>query len=385
MLKGDVRAVVVASLAVIVLAAPGLAADSDGDGLRDGFEKRYGVTDYRQKDTDGDGVIDSAEDNDRDSLGNRGEQRFGTDPGKKDTDGDGIPDGREDKDGDGRSNAREQDQRPIPKRMYPKLGTAWGDAPPQRDDCLTEGRRANLRRCWFGSDEAATNVALLGDSHALMWLPALVKAADAEDWQLVTMMKGSCSPLLGTLNTEAWGRDKGVACRAWRKKAYAWVDAHPPDLLILTFSDSFQLVNDRGRIYDWRIKPDVWEAGMKKSLARLPKTTEVLVLGDVPRNIGSPIACLRHSRDDLSACASPREPLGKRRVEVALRAGAKAKGGAFRTLYGKICTYDPCPLLQGDNLMWRDRHHLTASFVRKLTPSLRRVIRGVLPATGAGS
>ena len=379
MFAGTLRATVSTSLALALLATPVLAADTDGDGLRDGFEKQYGVTDYLKRDTDGDGVIDSAEDNDKDALGNRGEQRYGTHPGKRDSDGDGISDSREDKDRDGRSNAREQDQRPLPSSMYPKLNKAWNDAPPQRERCLTEGRSSKLIRCWFGPGGAETRIALVGDSHALMWLPALIRAAAPEGWQIVTMMKGSCSPVLGTLNTQAYGRDKGVACRAWRKKAYAWLDEHPPDLLILTFSDSFQLVDNRGRVYGWKVKPDLWKAGMKKSLARLPTKTKALVLGDVPRNTRSPIACLRESRDDISACVNSREPLGKRRVELALRAAAKAKDAEFRTLYGKICSYDPCPLLQGNNLMWRDRHHLTTSFVTKLAPSLRDVIRSVPP------
>ncbi len=377
MLAGTVRPMVLTALALALLTTPMLAADTDGDGLRDGFEKKHGVTDYQKRDTDGDGVIDSAEDNDGDKLGNRGEQRYGTHPGKRDSDSDGIPDGREDKDRDGRSNASEQDQRPLPATMYPRLNRAWSDAPPMRERCLTEGRSSKLVRCRFGPDGAETRIALLGDSHALMWLPAMVKAAAAEDWRIVTMMKGSCSPVLGTLNTEAYSRDKGVACRAWRKKAYAWLDDHPPDLLVLTFSDSFQLVDYRGRAYGSKVKPDVWNEGLKRSLARLPAQTQALVLGDVPRNTRSPIACLRESRDDISACVAPREPLDNRRVERALRAAARAEGAHFRTLYGKICTYDPCPLLQGDNLMWRDRHHLTTSFVRKLAPSLRQVIRSV--------
>ena len=57
-----------------MLASPVLGADTDGDGLWDGFEKHWGVTDYLDPDTDGDGVVDSAEDLDNDRLGNIGEQ-----------------------------------------------------------------------------------------------------------------------------------------------------------------------------------------------------------------------------------------------------------------------------------------------------------------------
>ncbi len=116
------------ALALLLLGAlPAAAADRDGDGLRDGFERRYGVTDPDRRDSDGDGVVDAAEDNDGDELGNLGEQRFGTHPGKRDSDGDGRADGREDHDRDGRSNAREQDQRPVPAGLRPSLAAAAKD------------------------------------------------------------------------------------------------------------------------------------------------------------------------------------------------------------------------------------------------------------------
>ena len=37
--------------------------------------------------------------------------------------------------------------------------------------------------------------------------------------------------------------------------------------------------------------------------------------------------------------------------------GTMARPISFRTLYGKVCTYDPCPLVQGDVLVWRDGGH----------------------------
>src|SRR3990172_3454196 len=54
-------------------AGPGTAAaaraDRDGDGLTDDLETRWGVTDPDYPDSDGDGVVDPAEDSDGDHLG----------------------------------------------------------------------------------------------------------------------------------------------------------------------------------------------------------------------------------------------------------------------------------------------------------------------------
>mgnify|MGYP000169795117 CR=1 FL=1 len=65
-------------------------------------------------------------------------------------------------------------------------------------------------------------------------------------------------------------------------------------------------------------------------------------------------------------------------MERALRAVAREEGEFPRSLSGQICPYDPCPVVQGDTLVWRSKGHLSSTFARKLTPSLRRIIQGAL-------
>jgi hypothetical protein len=370
---------------VVTAVVPVVAADRDKDGLRDGFEKKYGITSPVKRDSDGDGVIDSAEDNDGDKLGNLGEQRFGTNPKKKDTDNDGIRDGQEDNDRDGRSNAREQDQRRLPSNLKPTLDDARTNAPNSRRNCLTKAGFSSAKRCWFGLDGSDTRVALLGDSHALMWLPAFERAAKNEGWRLVTLLKGGCTPMLGTMNTGQYQLDRGQSCRTWRKNAYAWINDHPVDLLVIAHADSYQIVDTRGRPITGADKPKTWKAGAKKTLDSLAKPSRVMLMGDIPRNIDNPIKCLFKNPRNISACVSPMETRPKRTIEVALRTAASHKGAQFRTLFGKICTYGPCPLVQGNILMWRDRHHVTATFANKLTPSVRSMLRaGLADAEAAG-
>ena len=139
-----------AALVTLGLALPASSADRDRDGLSDAFERRYGVSDPTVRDSDRDGVIDAAEDDDKDGLGNLGEQRFGTDPGRRDTDGDGVGDGREDRDRDGRSNAKEQDERKLPAGLKPTVAGAKASYPPLRSRCVTAMRVAQPVVCSFG-------------------------------------------------------------------------------------------------------------------------------------------------------------------------------------------------------------------------------------------
>ncbi|WP_188853684.1 dockerin type I domain-containing protein [Haloarcula argentinensis] len=66
--------------------------DTDGDGLPDAYERNVTGTDPVIADSDGDAVIDGAEDWDNDTLPAYREYRLGTDPRSNDTDGDGLPD-----------------------------------------------------------------------------------------------------------------------------------------------------------------------------------------------------------------------------------------------------------------------------------------------------
>ena len=70
-------------------------ADTDGDGLLDGFEYDFSKTSLTVKDTDGDGIMDAEEDVDNDLLTTLDEQTHKTDPLLQDTDKDQLLDGEE--------------------------------------------------------------------------------------------------------------------------------------------------------------------------------------------------------------------------------------------------------------------------------------------------
>lgn len=107
-------------------------ADTDGDGLFDGYEVLYLGTDPLKADSDDNGVNDGDEDFDKDGLINAKECELGTDPNNADTDGDGLNDGAEvntyetdplkyDTDGDGISDGDE-----ITLGLNPSSGSTDG-------------------------------------------------------------------------------------------------------------------------------------------------------------------------------------------------------------------------------------------------------------------
>ncbi len=207
---------------------PRAGADTDGDFLSDAFEKTWGDTDPADKDTDNDGVEDSAEDPDDDRLSNRGEERYGTSPVNPDTDGDGTRDGAEDRDGDGKSNALEQDARAVPSGLLPTLGSARSDLPASyANGCHTGVYVKAIHPCVVGDSDGSVRITLFGDSHALQWLPALERAAKTRHWRVVTITKSAC-PSVDVIFEEPNFEGALPSCLEWRRRGEQLDPLAPP-------------------------------------------------------------------------------------------------------------------------------------------------------------
>jgi hypothetical protein len=377
------RTSVIAAIVGALLLLPSsavLAGDRDDDLLRDVFERRHGVTSPDSADTDGDGVVDSAEDDDGDQLGNRGEQRYGLDPGSPDTDGDGVPDGLEDHDGDGRSNADEQDQRALPADLRPSLERAAADISRHAPTCGARDGVSALNTCHFGDRDSEITVALVGDSKATMYLPPAIDVAKSEGWHLVTLLKGRCSPVLQTMPRYQRRLDDGATCSAWRREALTWLRRHEPDLIVLVFSDDYTLVDPRDRKLNEEDELRALREGITATMAELPSASQVVLLADAPKSTLNAVNCLKRDPSDMSACITRATPLSAARVNAMLRDTVTDSGGAYRTLEDRICPYEPCPLVQGDVLVYRDKSHLTVTFTKLLAPSLHAELAPLLAA-----
>ena len=337
------------------------------------------MTSANSPDSDGDGVFDPAEDSDGDRLSDRGEQRFGSLPGARDSDGDGIPDGKEDADGDGRSNAVEQDHRPVPAHLRPTLAAAPTDFSPYKSDCQATHGSAAVVTCSYGPADSPVDLVLMGDSHAMQLTAPIKTVAEENGWRLTTLVKKACPPVLGVHNRAQRWVDDGASCRTWRRAALDWLEARSPDHIIVAHSDAYAISTfDGQRIKGVHARAKAWRDGMKRTLSRMPRSAQVLVLGDIPYNRVNPVACLRKHPNNISKCVTSRRPLHKRTIENAIEAGAKARGARFRRFYSKVCSYDPCPIIQGDILVYRDRGHLTATFADRLTPTFRKMLTTII-------
>jgi hypothetical protein len=359
-------------------------ADSDGDGLRDRFEVAWGVTSATLADSDGDGLIDAAEDLDGDGLGALAEQRYGTDPGLADSDGDGLSDGAEDSDGDGVSDALQQDRRRLPEGLQPTLEMAWWDRSSSYDDrCHNDAVDPELRTCTFGDVDGDVSIVLLGDSHALQWLPALVAAAEGEGWRVTTLTKAACPPADVSFGRKELGA--AASCSIWRERALAWLAEEPPDLLLMTGAGrAYNILGTDGEALAEDDALEAWKRGLAATLRSVPGTTRIVILADTPLMRRNPVSCLEASPGDMSACQTPRSDALGESLDAVERETAGAAGAAFESLSDLVCPYDPCPVVIGDVLLWRNADHITATFAERLAPAMRALVQRNLPPAAGG-
>lgn len=141
-------------------------ADTDGDGLFDGYEVLYLGTDPLKADSDDNGVNDGDEDFDKDGLTNSKECELGTDPNNADTDGDGLNDGAEvntygtdplkyDTDGDGISDGDE-----IKLGLDPKSAATDGTPDGERTFTQTVEAESDVLSAINGNESVPFDVSL---------------------------------------------------------------------------------------------------------------------------------------------------------------------------------------------------------------------------------
>ncbi|MEU7632181.1 acyltransferase family protein [Nocardia sp. NPDC049220] len=251
----------------------------------------------------------------------------------------------------------------VPSNLTPSLAAAPGDkADVFVNGCVRSWRDVGQDECASGDPDSATTVALVGDSHAAMWDPAFEQVAVQRHWRLETMAKVTC-PLLDLPITSPYLGRKYAECEQWRGQVLARLGIERPRLIVVSMSRRYG--GDFGFVsYD-----RAWIDSLNRLVAHLRTTgSAVLVLGGIPDPHATVPTCLSAHIDDASACAPTRSEAVNDVGIAAERAAATVDGAQYADLTSLFCTEARCPLIVGNNLVYRDDNHLTVSYARTLAP-----------------
>lgn len=241
--------------------------------------------------------------------------------------------------------------------------------------------------CVLGDRGAPTVLALLGDSHAEHWLAALDEAGREHGWRIDAMVKGGC-PVADVQDVGSQRRIRYYReCTRYREAMLRRIIAMRPAAVVLSSWDHYLPAD--GRAEPWQVTPAMWQAGLRRTYARLTAAgIRTIVIRDVPRTGFDVPACLSRSAAGLPFA----RPCTYDRATSVSRPGVAAQSEAARGLpvrlidmNDQLCDTPRCGVTRNGAIVFTDDNHLTASFSRTLAPVLGRRIAEALASRSAES
>ena len=253
---------------------------------------------------------------------------------------------------------------PLPDDLIPSLLKPMSRGPATAPDpqCGLRDPETVSPPCVFGDPGSTTTVVLFGDSHAHQWFPALNRIAAQRHWRLVVLAKASCGYQDTTLEATSRG------CDAWRANSFARIAAEHPVLVVVAGN---HLLEPAGADGDPEKAQDLMLDGVSRTVARLRSTgARVAVLGDTPHLAFEPVDCLSRNPDHTIKCAVDRAVLFDEPWLAREEARALAGGATFVDTAAWLCPTEPCPLVIGRYLVYRDTNHIALPLSWALTSRL---------------
>jgi len=262
---------------------------------------------------------------------------------------------------------------PLPAGVRPSLADARTDTERMyREHCAAQVDDIEPLSCVYGDPSGSFTIALVGDSHAGEWFPAFDALARQRGWKLVPYVKLSC-PFIDLRVRHIALKREYTECAAWRENVIAMLVAEPPDLTVITMSH-------RG-IFPWLAEDSGVEsesAGIARAIERTPGPHLMMI--DNPRTSVDIPGCIAAHLDDVRACAITRDTAFTRLFGAREARVAELTGAGLIDLIPEVCPAMPCQVVRDGMIIYRDNHHLTATFSESLAPTLESALRRYLPA-----
>jgi hypothetical protein len=229
---------------------------------------------------------------------------------------------------------------PLPLATRDSVGSMY---PAANKACLT------VRQCVFGVGASSQVIVLYGDSHAEMWLPALVPYARANSMRIVLIWHPGC-PVVQL-------RTSWPVCSSFRSSAVTMIRSLHPRLVLLADKNS-NVVGPGGVIFT----NAQWQAGLVTTIKQIQSaTTRVAVVEDVTVFNALVPNCLAAYPADVQRC-SVAFPNPKYTEHISAEsAAASAAGAGYVSTRPWLCAKRCSPVI-GPMIVDFDADHVTATY-----------------------
>ncbi|OZE35350.1 MULTISPECIES: acyltransferase family protein [unclassified Rhodococcus (in: high G+C Gram-positive bacteria)] len=248
-----------------------------------------------------------------------------------------------------------------PADVSPPLYSAPEDLPATTlEGCIADFETRDAVSCTYGDVDSDRTIVLAGSSHAEHWVTALDTLGLRHGFAVVTFLKMGCP--LSTDTMPMLGPNEYPDCLDWTQTVLAEVAEMQPDYL---FTTATRPREDAPGDFTPPWYASVWQQLTANGVG-------ILGIRDTPWLAYRAIDCLADG-GTAASCGIPRdEALDP--VNPALASSFQLPGFSALDLSDAVCDDTVCRAEQGNVLIYRDEHHLTATYVRTLTTELGRQI-----------
>jgi peptidoglycan/LPS O-acetylase OafA/YrhL len=267
----------------------------------------------------------------------------------------------------------------VTSAIRPSLGKAATDYEQVwHDNCL--GWKATTSpnttsKCIYGDPNGTYTVALIGDSHGSALFPGVNEVAKAHGWKLIPYLKIDCSFL--DFNDLVYFGPPTVPypqCMTWNSAVLGLLKAHPPDLVIISESRwIFTASSAESNV-------TAQSNSLIQMIQKIPTSTKVVIIEDppLPTNVDVP-NCLSTYLSDYRRCSYTQKVGFGSSMRTREEKASEATGAALIDLTSAICPgTGNCPVVINNMIVWRDQHHLTATFATSLGPVIDEQLTAIL-------
>lgn len=229
---------------------------------------------------------------------------------------------------------------------------------------------SDVKICQFGSNSAKKTAVLMGDSIGLQWFPAFHKMTFPEpEWRLLVITKSACPIANEPFFYPRIGREY-KECSEWRQKALSQIRLISPDILIFGSAETYGFNHQQ------------WQSGTTEVLDSVsPYATKIFIMRSTPQLSFDGPKCLAHKYGNRiptvsgAICESSQKT---ERTSAAWHAISDAASGFDNThlidLQEQVCPNRQCAAYRDGLIIYRDKQHLTATFVRSLSTYLQQIL-----------
>lgn len=249
---------------------------------------------------------------------------------------------------------------PIPSPLTPPVSDLLNAEYHYPAGCVAADGQSSSNICRLGGTGSAKTIVVMGDSHAQMWMPAILAMAEQDKLAVVPITKSGCGP-------SRWlSPDAKSDCRSWFHWAVGEAQALDPDFTVV--GGGYALATGAPQ----RLTVS-GVAGLAAALRH--STKHFVVIGDTPGQARQPVDCLLQPHATMRTCTTTLDADRVRTLSQNESAMAAIPGVRILDTLGWVCYGYECPMVVGHTIVYLDTGHITEAYATELAPVFRTAFR----------